>query len=126
VPYAWGIQFSGLAQVSSGAPFNKTEFVPLGGNQGNQRVFLSRSRGPWFHNVDIRLRKDFVNVSGNRAGVTASLFNLFNTQNLGCFNETFANPGSAPGQTIPNPDYGKAGCTITDPRRFQLGLTYDF
>jgi len=125
VPYAWGIQFSGIAQVSSGTPFNKTEFVPLA-TGGNQRVFLSRSRGPWYHNVDIRLRKDFVNVGGNRAGVTASLFNLFNTQNLGCFDETFANPGSGPGVTVPNTHYGKAGCTITDPRRFQLGLTYDF
>jgi hypothetical protein len=56
------------------------------------------------------------------------VFNVFNTQNLGCFDETFLNPapGGAPGQTVANPHWGKAGCTISDPRRFQIGLTYDF
>jgi hypothetical protein len=125
VPYLWGIQFSGIAQVASGLPRNRVQFVPLASG-GNQRQFLSRSRGPWYHNVDFRLRKDFVNLGGNRAGVTASLFNVFNTQNLGCYNETYATPGATAGTVVLNNDYLRSGCTISDPRRLQVGMTYDF
>lgn len=128
IPYAWGIQFSGLVTLASGTPIHKTEFVPLGGNAGNQRVILGFTRSPWFKNVDLRLRKDFAQFGGNHAGVTGSIFNALNTQNLGCFDETFANPApsGAQGATVPNTHYAHAGCTISDPRRFQLGLTYDF
>ncbi len=127
IPYAWGIQFSGLAQLQSGSPFNKTQFVPLPNNQGNQRVILGQERTPWFKNVDLRFRKDFLNLQGGRgAGITASVFNVFNTQNLGCYDETFANPGSTAGSTVPNAHFGKAGCTISDPRRLQFGLTLDY
>lgn len=126
VPYAFGIQFSGLAQLASGTPYLKTEFVPLPNNQGNQRLFLGRERTPWFKNVDVRLRKDFANFAGNRVGVTGSVFNVFNTQNLGSFDEIFANPGKTTGSTVLNPHFGMATGVISDPRRFQLGLTYDF
>jgi hypothetical protein len=53
--------------------------------------------------------------------VTADLFNLLDMRNLGCFDETF---GFNKGQL--NPNYGHAGCVISDPRRFQLGRQYDF
>lgn len=127
IPYAWGIQFSGLLQLSSGTPINKLEFVPLPNPPGgNQRVLNARARSPWFKNVDLRLTKNFVNFNGKTAAVTGSVFNAFNTQNLGCWDETFANPGSGPGVTVPNPHWGKAGCTISDPRRFQIGLQTNF
>jgi hypothetical protein len=67
--------------------------------------------------VDLRLRKDFFNLRGKRIGITADLFNVFNTQNLGCYNNT-------PVTTDPN--FGKAGCTISDPRRIQLGTEASF
>lgn len=126
VPYLWGIQFSGLATLASGTPIHQYEFVPLPNNAGNQRVILGYQRSPWYKTVDLRLRKDFLNLNGNRIGVTGSVFNAFNTQNLGCWDETYANPGKTPGTTVPNTHFGKAGCTISDPRRFQLGLTYDY
>jgi len=125
IPFAWGIQFSGLAQMSSGTPIRKIAFVPITAG-GNQRVTLGFDRADWFKNIDLRFRKNFFNVAGNQIGVTGSIFNLLNTQNLGCFDETFANPGSSPGTTVPNTHFAKAGCTISDPRRFQLGLSYDF
>jgi hypothetical protein len=127
VPYLWGIQFSGIAQVSSGTSRNNVQFVPVGGII--QRAFRSRERNPWFHNVDVRLRKDFVNLGGNRAGVTGSLFNVFNTQNLACYGDVSLEPNwdtADPSDTRVPPNYRKASCTASDPRRFQLGLTYDF
>jgi TonB dependent receptor len=118
VPFAFGIQFSGLVAVASGKPFKKISFA---GGTGTQRVNLGFERAPTFKNVDLRLRKDFPNFGGTRLGVTGDLFNVFNTQNLGCFNDTFIQGGGAE-----NPDFGTAGCVISDPRRFQLGFQYDF
>ncbi|HEX6534183.1 MAG TPA: TonB-dependent receptor [Gemmatimonadaceae bacterium] len=127
VPVLWGIQFSGIVQLSSGTPINELQFVPLPNPPGgNERVLIGRDRSDWFKNVDLRLRKNFLNVNGNQIAVTGSVFNVFNTQNLGCFDETFANPGSAPGEVVRNDHWGHAGCTISDPRRFQLGMQYDF
>lgn len=127
VPVLWGIQFSGLARLSSGTPINKLQFVPLPTPPGgNQRVLVGRDRSDWFKNVDLRLRKNFLNVNGNEVAVTGSVFNVFNTQNLGCFDETFATPGSSVGATVSNPNWGHASCIVSDPRRFQLGLQYDF
>ena len=66
--------------------------------------------------MDVRLRKDFPPLSGTTLGVTVDLFNVFNYQNLGCFN-TF-NPSDA--------NFGKAGCIVADPRRLQVGAEYGF
>jgi hypothetical protein len=128
VPYLWGIQFSGIAQVSSGTSQNNVQFVPQT-NGPVQRAFVGRNRNPWFHNVDVRLRKDFVNIGGNRAGVTGSLFNAFNHTNLSCFGDVSLEPNydtpNATDTRVPG-NYRKASCLASDPRRFQLGLTYDF
>lgn len=127
VPWAWGLQFSGLAQLSSGTPINKLQFVPLPNPPGgNQRVLVGRARSDWFKNVDLRLTKNFLNFNGQQAAITGSVFNAFATKNYGCFDETFANPGAAPGETVRNDHWGKGGCFITDPRRFQLGVQYSF
>jgi hypothetical protein len=127
LPWAWGVQASAIAQFSSGLPIQQLEFVPLPNPPGgNQRIRIGYTRSDWFKNVDLKLRKNFVNVGGNQLGLTGSVFNVLNTQNLGCFDETFLNPGSTPGSTVANPNYGHAGCTISDPRRFQIGLEYDF
>jgi hypothetical protein len=118
VPFLFGIQFSGLATLASGKPFKS---IRLSTGPSDQRVILGYERSPWFKNLDLRLRKDFPNFGGTHLGITGDLFNVFNTQNLGCFDETaFAGDGT------PNTGFGKAGCTISDPRRFQLGFQYDF
>jgi outer membrane receptor protein involved in Fe transport len=118
VPFAFGIQFSGLIQVASGKPFNVVSFA---GGTGTQRVLLGIERGPTFKNVDLRLRKDFPNFGGTRLGITADLFNVFNWQNLGSFDDTFIR-----GDGTQNPTFGEAREVISDPRRFQLGFQYDF
>jgi hypothetical protein len=118
IPFAFGIQFSGLVTVASGKPFKRISFA---GGTGTERVNLGYERAPVFKNVDLRLRKDFPNFGGTRLGITGDLFNVFDTQNLGCFNDTFIQ-----GNGAENPTFGTAGCVISDPRRFQLGFQYDF
>jgi hypothetical protein len=125
IPYLWGIQFSGLVDVGSGLPYNKVQFVPVA-TGGNAQVFLGQARTPWQKDVDLRLSKTFVQFRGNEVAVTASMFNVFNTQNLGCYDGTVAIPGTSVGETIPNAHFGKAGCVVTDGRRIQFGATYNF
>ena len=66
--------------------------------------------------MDVRLRKDFPPFSGTTLGVTVDVFNVFNYQNLGCFN-TF-NPTDV--------NFGKSSCLISDPRRMQICAEYAF
>ena len=117
LPFAFGIQFSGVLTVASGKPFKKLQQSGVAGQAAN----FGYDRGPTFKNVDLRLRKDFPNFAGTRLGITGDLFNVFNTQNLGGFNDTFIKDNGQP-----NPDYGKAGEVVSDPRRFQIGFQYDF
>jgi hypothetical protein len=124
VPWAFGVQFSGLATFASGKPFNRLEFVPLPPPQGNLRVLRGIERGPWFKTVDLRVRKDFPSFYGSHLGVTADLFNVFNSDNLGDFDDTAIRVGAIGPE--PNPDFGHARQVVSDPRRFQLGLQYDF
>jgi hypothetical protein len=118
VPFLFGIQFSGLGTLASGKPF---KVIRLSTGPTDQRVILGYERTPWFKNLDLRLRKDFPNFGGSHLGVTGDLFNVFNTQNLGCFDET-----AFQGNGTNNPTFGHGTCLISDPRRFQLGLQYDF
>lgn len=54
--------------------------------------------------------------------MTADLFNALNTDNLGNFDDVAVTPGG-----VPNPGFGLARRpAISDPRRFQLGVQYDF
>jgi hypothetical protein len=125
VPYAFGVQFSGLVTLASGKPFNRIEFVPLPPPQtGNQRVLIGRERGPWFENVDMRIRKDFPTFGGSRLGVTVDWFNVFNSINLGDFDDTAIRIG--PSGPEPNPNFGNARQLTSDPSRFQFGVQYDF
>jgi outer membrane receptor protein involved in Fe transport len=117
LPFAYGIQFSGLATVGSGVKLdigdrfnneldpNSPAFVP-GGYQT-----------PTFKNVDLRLRKDFPSFGRTTLGVTVDLFNAFNFTNLGGFN-TFNRNDTA--------NFGKASNIISDPRRLQIGAEYTF
>lgn len=114
VPYAYGVQFSGLITLGSGprqdlaGRFDPRNWRPGGFTlpQSNFPLFP----GAWaYRNIDLRLRKDFPSISGGTLGVTADLFNAFNYQNFGCTN----------GGTTPT-------CVVSDPRRLQIGAEYTF
>jgi len=115
IPYLWGFQYSGL--------------VTLGGKNridvGCQRFCPNFERGGFtvpgtfpYQNVDMRLRKDFPSFGRTPVafGLTLDLFNAFNHANLGCYNT--GNPTDV--------NFGKAGCVVTDARRYQLGAEVNF
>ena len=133
VPYLFGIQVSGLVTLGSGVRYDRGDrfqciddtqvppqctirtFAP-GAGIPPQHTFLGF--GHWaYRNVDLHIRKDFFNLSSNRVGITADLFNVFNYQNLGGYSNEF-NPTSS--------NFAKPSTVITDPRRFQIGAEYDF
>ncbi|HEX8244278.1 MAG TPA: TonB-dependent receptor [Longimicrobium sp.] len=123
LPFAWGIQFSGLLNLGAGTrqdvggrfDCNNTQTCfEAGGFQPPKFSFIIPHAFA-YRNLDLRVRKDFVNLRGSRVGVTADLFNAFNFTNYGCFNVF--------NRTDPN--FGNAGCTITDPRRLQLGVEFN-
>ena len=120
LPFASGIQFGGLVTLGSGV---KQDVGDRFGNEldPTQRPFAPGGfDSPMFKNVDLRLRKDFPSFGRNTVALTADLFNVFNWKNLGCFNL------NSPTTVAGNADFGKAGCTISDPRRFQIGAEYGF
>jgi len=118
----YGIQFSGLITLGSGNRQDigcPVRFCGTGYERGGftpeRHGFIIPSAFA-YRNVDLRLRKDFPNISGTTLGVTLDLFNAFNHQNFGCFNT-----GS---KTDLN--FGKASCVVSDPRRLQIGAEYNF
>ncbi len=122
VPYLFGIQFSGLLTLGSGATLDvgcPSRFCgPAtyinGGFQPQEYHFLFL--GGWaYRRVDLRLRKDFPQIGGTELGVTLDVFNAFNFMNFGCYDVGF---GSS--------NFGKAGCVVSDPRHAQLGVEYNF
>ena len=119
VPFAWGAQFSGLINLGSGTRYDRgdrfgLEFEP-GGFTPERHSFIIPNAFA-YRNVDLRLRKEFLNLRGSRMGITADLFNAFNWQNYGCYNTS--NPS--------DPNFGTATCMIADPRRLQVGVEYNF
>jgi hypothetical protein len=81
---------------------------------------LSPGRTAWQKTLDLRFRKDFLAYRGNNIGVTASVFNVFNWQNLGDYGADAGSPGH------PDASFDMAKNVNTDPRRFQFGVQYDF
>ena len=120
VPYAWGIQMSGLITLGSGPSYNRGYR-----DQGNfeagaiepERFGFILPNFWAYRNVDLRLRKDFVRVRGTGAGITLDAFNVFNYKNVGCYSDT---PNEA------DVNFGRATCALGDARRFQLGIEYNF
>jgi len=118
LPFAAGIQFGGLVTLGSGV---KQDVGDRFGNEldPTQRPFVPGGfDSPMFKNIDLRLRKDFPRFGRSSVAVTADLYNAFNWQNLGCFNNLNSRIG--------DPTFGNAFCTISDPRRFQIGAEYGF
>jgi hypothetical protein len=125
IPYLWGIQFSGLMTLGSGLPFQESKFVQIA--TGQQQVFLGQIRSPWQKEVDFRLEKDFLQLRGNSVGVTLSMFNVFNTQNLTNFDGVVCRgDNTTAGSCVANATFGHASDVRTDGRRIQLGATYSF
>jgi outer membrane receptor protein involved in Fe transport len=115
IPYVFGIQFSGLATLGTG------QVVDSVSNQGGRNVVLGQVRGKMYKRLDLRFRKNFPNFGGATLGVTADVFNVFNVQNLGCYNtQAIDGTGTA------DPNFGKANCIVSDPRKLQLGAQLDF
>jgi Carboxypeptidase regulatory-like domain/TonB-dependent Receptor Plug Domain/TonB dependent receptor len=133
VPYAFGIQLSGLVTLGSGLRYDVGDrfgctrtvdtiaatctvrnFQP-GGGQPKGGSFLGLGNIA-YRNVDLHLRKDFFKLSRNRVGVTADLYNALNHQNLGGYSSDLAG----------RPNYGRPTVTISDPRRLQIGAEFDF
>ncbi len=128
VPVLGGLQWSGLVNLSSGARYTIDD-QSAGSSVDDRRLLLAAGTPPrdaflgidafGFRNVDMRLRKDIPLPQG-RLGVVADVFNVFNYQNLGCFN------GFIPTRPEVNENFGRAGCVVSDPRRVQLGMVFDF
>jgi outer membrane receptor protein involved in Fe transport len=130
MPYLWGIQFTGLLELGSGTPFDVTYFDPTVG--ATIRTGTARPKQysfiiphAWaYRRVDIGFRKDFANVGGNHMGVTADVFNLFNYNNFTNFVNTRYNVVN--NTLVPNPNFGFPTDVVSDPRRLQIGVVYDF
>ena len=122
VPYLWGIQLSGLLTLSSGAVLDvgcparfcgPATYINGGFTPPRSSDIIP---GAWaYRRIDLKLRKDFPEFSGTQLGVTVDLFNVFNFQNLGCFDTGFNSPTQ-----------GHSTCVVSDPRRAQLGMEYNF
>lgn len=120
LPFAYGIQFSGLLTLGGkykldvGCP---GRFCGVGttGNTYEAGGFTVPGTLP-YRNLDLRLRKDFPNIGRSSFGVTLDMFNAFNRNNFGCYatgNRTDSN-------------FGQPNCVVTDARRVQIGAEYNF
>jgi outer membrane receptor protein involved in Fe transport len=123
LPYLYGVQFSGLITLGSGANLDvgcPSRFCgPAtyinGGFTPPHYSFLIPAKLWAYRRVDVRLRKDFPSFSGTQLGLTLDVFNAFNYQNFGCYDVGFASPTQ-----------GKSFCVVSDPRRAQIGASYSF
>jgi hypothetical protein len=111
MPAVLDLQFSGVATIASGSNLDIGD--RFGGT--TNPLIPGGFDTPTYKMVDLRLRKDF-SFGRSHVGLTVDGFNVFNTQNLGCWNT--GNPADG--------NFGRAGCTISDPRRVQLGLEVGF
>jgi hypothetical protein len=116
LPYLWGIQLSGIGTF--GGKYTQDVGCPgrFCGPNYQRGGFTVPGLFP-YQNVNLRLRKDFLNLgTAKNFGLTLDMFNAFNRDNLGCYDS--GDPKSA--------TFGHANCVVTDARRVQVGAQYDF
>jgi hypothetical protein len=122
LPYAFGIQLSGLLtlggkyRIDVGCP---ARFCGIGttGNQYQRGGFEVPGVFP-YRNLDLRLRKDFPRLAQSNAayGITLDIFNATNRNNFGGYTTGDRNDAN----------FGKPTNVVTDARRYQIGLEVNF
>jgi outer membrane receptor protein involved in Fe transport len=121
IPYLYGIQLSGVATYGGKYTQDVGGTRRFGGANYEQGGFTVPGIFP-YQNVNLRVRKEFPRFGSQSIGVNLDLFNALNRDNLGCYNTGSRKLGSG----LPDPNFGTAGCVLTDARRLQLGAEYSF
>ncbi|MFY9551203.1 MAG: TonB-dependent receptor [Thermoanaerobaculia bacterium] len=118
----WDMTLSTLLQLGTGVGFTITDASEgFGFGQFKVRLNDGFQQGTLpFQQWDLALQKDVYFTQQARVGVRASVFNLTNHNNYGCF-DGFIPPA---GET--NANFGTPDCLIVQPRRFQFGLQVGF
>jgi hypothetical protein len=119
--------FSSIVNLGTGIAVNASDksqgFGPYQNRsyifQPPTRAFLGIGHVFATQNMDIRLQKDIDFASSQTAAIVVDVFNVFKSENFGCYN-TDINPPSQP-----NTNYGQPGCAALG-RRLQLGIRYGF
>jgi hypothetical protein len=111
-----GIAVTGTDASAGFAPGQQHSFT----FQPATRAFLGIGHVFGYQNMDVRLQKDIPFRSGQTAAVLVDVFNVFNSDNFGCFNTTINPPN---GSGTENVNFGKPGCAGLG-RRLQVGIRY--
>jgi hypothetical protein len=125
IPQLAGIQFGGLLTLGGKVRQDvggTLRFNPNGYEQGG---FTVPGTFP-YQNLDLRLRKDLPSIHGSTVGITLDMFNALNHSNLGCYNTGSRTTTNSSGQVVPDPNFGTAGCVVSDGRRVQVGAEFIF
>jgi hypothetical protein len=110
-----GIAVSASDNSLGFGPYQKRSYI----YQPPTRAFLGIGHVFATQNMDLRLQKDINFASSQTAAVVVDVFNVFKSQNFGCYS-TDINPA-----TQPNTNFGKPDCAALG-RRLQVGLRYGF
>lgn len=110
-----GIAVSANDRSQGFGPYQNRSYI----FQPPTRAFLGMGHVFATQNMDVRLQKDISFASRQTAAVVVDVFNVFKSDNFGCYN-TDINPPSQP-----NNDFGKPFCAAFG-RRLQVGIRYGF
>jgi hypothetical protein len=115
---------SGIAQSGTDAsqgfgPFEQRTYV----FQPPTRPFLGIGHVFATQNMDVRLQKDINFASSQTAAIVVDVFNVFKTDNFGCWETTIEPPN--PPANDSNNDLGVPRCAGLG-RRLQVGIRYGF
>ncbi|MCR4341501.1 MAG: TonB-dependent receptor [Gemmatimonadaceae bacterium] len=118
--------FSTIVNLASGIAVN-AEDASRGYGPGERRTyvfetptrpFLGIGHVFGYQNMDVRLEKGFRLARGSSASLLVDVFNVFNSDNFGCFEMQLRPDG-------PYPEYGQPKCAGLG-RRLQVGLRYGY